>query len=101
MLILLLIQSVVGVVLFVIIFGATFGAMTLVRPVIIADYYGPAQYGRISSVMAMFNTFAITVAPVGAGLLYDGFDQSYEPILVILFVLSILSILAMWQAKES
>lgn len=94
------VQSTFGVILFVIVFGMAFGAVTLVRPVIIAQYYGSAQYGRISSVMATFLIFAGTLAPVGAGILYDGFEQNYDPILIILCVLSVLAIVAMFQAKE-
>lgn len=95
------IQSTFGVILFVIVFGMAFGAVTLVRPVIIAQYYGSAQYGRISSVMATFLTFAGTIAPFGAGVLYDGFQQNYDPILIILFVLSMLAILAMLRAQPA
>ncbi len=69
---------VVGV--FVVVFGASYGAKTLARASIIAELFGSSHYGRISSVMTIFLTLAGTAAPVGAGLVYDRFG-SYEPVL--------------------
>ncbi len=63
--------------LFIVIFGAAYGARTLARPSILAEVFGISHYGRISSVMVIFLTLAATVAPVGAGWLYDFFG-SYD-----------------------
>ncbi|MEM6284638.1 MAG: MFS transporter [Chloroflexota bacterium] len=60
---------IVGV--FVVAFGTSVGAMTLARPSIIAERFGSASYGQISSVMAIFLTLGATAAPVVTGLLYD------------------------------
>ena len=76
---------------FIVIFGAAYGARTLARPSIIASLYGATHYGRISSVMAIFLTLAGTAAPVGAGLLYDQFG-SYNPVLWLLVAMTLVSV---------
>jgi MFS family permease len=73
---------------FVIIFGAAYGAQTLARASIIAELFGSSHYGRISSVMAIFLTLAGTAAPVGAGLIYDHFGN-YQPVLWIIIALAL------------
>jgi MFS family permease len=85
--ILILGDSDASIVLFVIVFGAAYGAVTLARPALLAEIYGPAHYGRISSVMAMILTWAVTAAPVGASLL-QGYWGSYQPVLWVLIGLT-------------
>jgi MFS family permease len=68
---LLLVPSTTGVVLFVLLFGAGFGAVTPARAALVAEYYGPRAYGAISGVVAFFLTGARAAGPVLAGLLYD------------------------------
>ncbi|MCU0463933.1 MAG: MFS transporter [Anaerolineae bacterium] len=80
--------SLTAVVIFVVIFGAAYGAQTLARASIIAELFGSLHYGRISSVMAFFLTLAGTSAPVGAGLIYDR-AGSYQPVLVLVIVLAL------------
>ena len=65
---------------FILLFGAAQGAVTLARPSILAELYGVAHYGRISSVMALFLTLAGTTAPLAASLLYDRAGH-YQPVL--------------------
>jgi MFS family permease len=69
------------IVLFIVSFGASVGASTLTRATVIADQYGAASYGRISSVMSLFVTVAGTAAPVAAALVYDRFG-SYQPVII-------------------
>ncbi len=76
--------------IFVVVFGAAYGASTLVRASVIAERFGSAAYGRISSVMAVFQTLATTAAPVGAGLLHDQFN-SYEPVLWLIVGLALIA----------
>ncbi len=76
---LLLWRNPAGVFAFVALFGAGFGAITPARAALLADFYGPANYGSISGVLALFVTLARAVAPVGAGLGYD-LAGNYEPI---------------------
>ena len=59
-----------GVWAFVALFGAGFGAITPARAALVAELYGPAEYGRISGVLALVTSLARAAAPVGASLLY-------------------------------
>ncbi|HZQ37863.1 MAG TPA: MFS transporter [Dehalococcoidia bacterium] len=68
---LLLVNGTAGVLIFVVLFGAGFGAVTPARAALVAQYYGPASYGAISGAMAFFLTGSRAVAPVAAALLYD------------------------------
>ncbi|MCY4019116.1 MAG: MFS transporter [Chloroflexi bacterium] len=80
------------IILFIGLFGMAIGTNTLIRPLIVADTYGTAFYGRISSSMAFFLTLAGTAAPFAAGLIYDLFN-SYSPMLIIVTGFSLVSIL--------
>lgn len=51
-------------------FGAGFGAITPARAALVAEMYGPRDYGRISGVLAMWLAVARAAAPVGASVLY-------------------------------
>ena len=80
--------------LFVFVFGASYGASTLVRASVIAERFGSAAYGKISSVMTVFQTLATTAAPVGAALVHDQFN-SYQPVLWIIISLSLIATIVM------
>ncbi|MFW5709548.1 MAG: MFS transporter, partial [Chloroflexota bacterium] len=97
---LLLGSSLVAVGLFIVIFGMSVGAKTLARPSILAELFGSTHYGRISSVMAIFLTAAATVAPVGAGLLYDRFG-GYDVVLWLMLILAVGAALVMVFARPS
>ena len=84
---------------FVVMLGATHGALTLARPAMIADIFGAAQFGRISSVVAVTQRFATTIAPFGAGYLYTQSGNSYTSTLWVLIVLSLLATLAMTRIR--
>lgn len=79
-------------VLFVVIYGASYGATILSRAAIIADQYGATHYGRISSAMSTFLSLAGTIAPAAAGALYDQ-SGDYGIVLWAAFGLSLLPIL--------
>ena len=83
------------IILFIVLYGMAVGTQTLARPLIVADVYGATFYGRISSVMAVFLTLATTIAPVGAGVMFDLF-ASYTPMLYVVVGFSLLSILLIW-----
>lgn len=72
---------------FVALFGMAIGTHTLSRPLIIADTYGARFYGRISSAMVIFLTFAQTSAPFAAGLIFDVFGN-YDWMLILTTVFS-------------
>ncbi|MDE2857380.1 MAG: MFS transporter [Chloroflexota bacterium] len=80
------------IILFIALFGMAVGANTLIRPLIVADTYGAAFYGRISSAMVFFLTLAGTSAPFAAGVIYDLFN-SYSPMLIVVTGFSLASIL--------
>ncbi len=83
---------------FIVVFGASYGAKTLARASILAERFGSSHYGRISSVMTIFLTLAGTAAPVGAGLLYDRYG-SYEPVLWIIVLLALAAATIMFFSR--
>lgn len=83
---------------FVIMFGTAYGAAVLARAATIGELFGSSHYGRISSVMAIFITFAGTVAPVGAGLMYDHFGN-YQPVVWGAVFVAAVSTLILMMAK--
>lgn len=93
LLILAFILSDLGIWMFVLTYGASIGALTLARPSLIAELYGVTHYGRISSIMVLFSTIGGTIAPVGAGALYDLFG-SYQPVLYTIIFILTLSVIA-------
>jgi len=88
-----------GVIVFVILFGIGFGAITPARAVLVAEMYGPREYGTISGVLALFVTGARAAAPVSAGLLYTFFGR-YEPVFWILIVISLLAMGAILRIER-
>jgi MFS family permease len=99
LLVLLLVQSSAGVVGFVVLFGAGFGAVTPARAALVAEYYGPANYGTISGTLAFFLTGARALAPVGAGILYD-FTGGYTILLWSLTAASAVAAFAVLLAER-
>ena len=87
------------ILLFVALFGMAFGTYTLTRPLIVADTYGAAYYGRISSAMFIVLTLTSTGAPFAAGLIFDAFG-SYNPLLLLVTVLGLASVLCVWILPE-
>ena len=67
---------------FVALFGMGIGMHTLARPLIIADTYGAAYYGRISSALGIFVRLAGTVSPFAAGVIFDVFG-AYDWMLIL------------------
>lgn len=89
--ILLFFTSTTAVWIFVVFFGAVYGATTLARPAMLADRFGAAHYGRISSIQYVFQTAATTAAPYGVALLYTSSGDSYGVALVVLGAISLLA----------
>jgi MFS family permease len=61
--------TVAGALLYVALFGAGSGTLTIMRAALLAEHYGPANYGTINGAQNLALTGARTIAPVGAGLL--------------------------------
>ncbi len=81
--------------LFVALFGMAFGTLTLARPLIVADSYGAAYFGRISAAIVIVQTLMGTSAPFAAGLMYDVFGN-YDAMLAVGLVLCLLSVGLIW-----
>ena len=88
--VLLLWPTTVGVFCFVALFGAGFGAIIPARAALVAEYYGPANYASINSMLGLFVTGARAIAPVGAGFMYDLLG-TYPPIFWVLTGLTALA----------
>jgi MFS family permease len=91
-------DSPAGLALFVVLFGLGFGALTLARAGLIAEWYGRAHYGAIGGAIALCTTGARALAPVGAGALYE-LAGGYGPVLIGLAVIAALSALTMVGAQ--
>ena len=76
---LLVIPGAAGLWVFIVVFGASRGIMSLLRPLFVADLYGRERFASISGALAAFVTAATAVAPLGAGLVYD-LMRSYDPL---------------------
>ncbi len=100
LLVLLWVPGKAGVLGFVALFGAGFGAITPARAALLAEFYGPASYGSINGVLALFLTCAGALAPVGAAWGHD-FMGSYEPVFWGLVVMSALGTVAVVLAERS
>jgi MFS family permease len=98
LLVLLLVQSTAGLFLFVALFGMGFGAITPARAALLAEFYGPAHYGRINGLLAFAITCSRAVAPIGAGVLYTLFG-GYEAAFWTLTVASAVAVGAILLAE--
>ena len=83
------------IVVFVALFGMAIGTHTLTRPLMVADTYGTAFYGRISSSMVIFVTLAGTMSPFAAGVMFDLFG-SYNPMLILASSFSLVAVVLIW-----
>lgn len=98
--VLLTMQSTAGVVVYVILFGAGFGAVTPMRAALVAEFYGPAHYGSISGVLAFCITVARALGPVSVGIAFDYFG-SYDVPFWVLTGVSIGSAIAILMAERA
>lgn len=96
---LLLAPSVAGVVAFVVLFGMSRGAETLLRSTIVSGLYGPRRFASIAGVLTVFITAAQALAPVSLGAAYD-VQGSYEPSLWALALISVVATTAVYQANR-
>ena len=96
---LILVPGKTGVFLFVVLFGAGFGAITPARAALVADLFGTANYGTISGVLAFYITIARGIAPVAAGVLL-GLAGSYTPVLWTTVAVSAVATIAALQARS-
>jgi MFS family permease len=88
--ILLLFPGAGGLWSFIVVFGASRGIMSLLRPLFVASLYGRDRFGSISGALAAFVTASTAIAPLGAGVAYD-LMGSYDPLFWAFVLLSIVS----------
>lgn len=69
--------------LFVILFGLGIGAISATRASLVADIYGPKEYGAINGAMAFFTTIARALGPIGGSLVHDHLG-GYRVMLIVL-----------------
>lgn len=65
-----------GALVYIALFGAGAGTLTIMRAALLAEQYGPAHYGSINGTQSLALTGARTLAPIGAGglaLLLSGY----------------------------
>jgi MFS family permease len=91
---LLLIPNIAGVIAFVLLFGAGYGAVTPTRAALVAEYYGPTHYGSINGTGAFILNIARALAPVSAGVIY-ALTGGYDAIFWGLMGISVLATVAM------
>ena len=85
---------------FVALFGAGFGAITPARAALVAELYGPAEYGRISGALALVTALARATAPVGASLLHAA-GGGYGAVSAAVLAVCLASALAVLRAGDS
>jgi MFS family permease len=98
-LVLIFVPGTAGVLVFVALFGAAKGGMTIVRPSFVVSLYGRANYASIAGVLAVAVILAQALAPVVIGAAYDQLG-SYTPILLSLVVVSALSCVVVIPVRQ-
>ena len=99
-LVLIFVPGTAGVLVFVALFGAAKGGMTIVRPSFVVSLYGRANYASIAGVLAVAVILAQALAPVLIGAAYDRLG-SYTPILLLLVVVSLLSSVVVLPIRQA
>jgi MFS family permease len=91
--------------LFVVLFGAGFGAITPARAALIADSFGAASYAEISGMLAFVMSIARATAPVGVSALYEASQglpvARYDAVLLVLASLAVGSVAAVLVARPA
>lgn len=93
-------QHPLGMLIAVGLFGVCRGVVTLMRPQLVAMFYGTRNYGAINGTLAMFLTAAGALAPVSSGIAYS-VAGGYAAVLWSMAVISLLATVAMlWVTRE-
>lgn len=85
--------------IFVVLFGASNGAITLARAGLLADIYGSKHYGQLGGVIALATAAMGAVAPLLAGILHD-FTGGYQLVLVTIVLTTLSSIGMMLRVRN-
>jgi len=89
-----------GALIYVALFGAGSGTLTIMRAALLAERYGPAHYGSINGALSLALTGARTLAPIGAGAL-AALLGGYPALLWILAGLSTAGVVALLRVADA
>jgi MFS family permease len=92
--------TVVGALVYVVLFGAGSGTLTIMRAALLAERYGPEHYGSINGAMSLVLSGARTLAPIGAGIL-AGMFGGYTALLWILMACAAAGLVAVLQLTDT
>lgn len=92
--------SAAGALVYVALFGAGSGTLTIMRAALLAERYGQAHYGSINGAQSLGLTGARTLAPIGAGALATLLG-GYPGLLWTLVALSFAGLIAVLQVADS
>jgi MFS family permease len=87
-------QSRAGVLFAVLLFGAGRGVVTLMRPALIAEFFGRTHFGAIQGALSFVLTGARALGPVTVGVAY-GLAGGYRPVLWGMAAISVLAAASM------
>ncbi|WP_220199569.1 MFS transporter [Ktedonospora formicarum] len=73
--VLILAPSVPWLLLYVLLYGAAFGAISPLKASVVADYFGKKAYGTITALQGLPIAFGTALGPLAAGWLYDLFGR--------------------------
>ena len=99
LLVLALAPTAIGALVYVALFGAGTGTMTIMRAALLAERYGAANYGSIQGAQSFVLAGARTLAPLGAGLLASALG-GYPALLLVLAALSAAGLVALGRVRD-
>lgn len=97
-------RSAAGVWVFVVLFGAGFGAITPARAALIGDLVPSSMFGSVYGALALIVSLARAAAPVGASVIYaaaGGALHGYDTVLTTLIALCVASAAAVLVAGRT
>jgi hypothetical protein len=90
----------VGALIYIGLFGAGSGTLTIMRAALLAERYGPEHYGEINGALSLALTGARTLAPIGAGTLALALG-GYPPLLWSLAGLSAAGVVVLLKGVDA
>lgn len=98
--VLLAVRSTFGIAAFVALFGASYGAMALVRPALLAGLYGRPHYASIAGALAFAVTIAQAAMPILSGKAFDVLGR-YDPIIWAFVLVSAAAALSLIPIRQN
>jgi cyanate permease len=88
-----------GVMAFVVLFGASKGAITPVRAAVVADEFGARNYASISGILLFPSTITRALAPVVVGIMFDQ-SGNYDLAMWLMVGLSVIALAMLVVVKR-